>query len=161
MEEDNLFRPIDVDSNVLGDDVAKMLFDEDKKDFTLLVNISDEITEERSTKEIDDFILENVLCNTDKTVPQQMVVDQEEPLDLRVFPKEKQAVEKVTMKNIDTTGAEPQAKSNQVCFLISEIFFIFFKNISDNRIIIFLFIERKYTFQEKKRKIASIYKPSW
>ena len=124
MEEDNLFRPIDVDSNVLGDDVARLLFDKDKKDFTLLVNISDETTEERSTKEIDDFILGSVLCNnTDKTVPQQMVVDQEEPLDLRVFPKEKQAAEKVTMKNIHTTRAEPQAKSNQVCFLISENFF--------------------------------------
>ena len=59
MKEDDLLKPIDVDRNVIGDDVARILFDKhplDKKKFTIVVNISDETTEERSTKEIDNFL---------------------------------------------------------------------------------------------------------
>ena len=133
--EDDLFKPNDVDSNIIGDDVARLLFDKhplDKKNFTILVNISDETAEERSTKEIDNFLLETVLSNnTETTTPEYQEPPQEEPLDLRVFPKEKQIVEKVTMKNVDPAGPEPYTKSNQVCFLILKNISGFLKNTHD------------------------------
>ena len=92
MEEDDLLKPIDVDRNEI-DDVAWILFDKhplDKKKFTIVVNISDETTEERSTREIDNFLLGTVLSNNTETTttPEYQTPPQEEPLDLRVIPEE-------------------------------------------------------------------------
>ena len=120
MKEDDLLKPIDVDRNVIGDDVARILFDKhplDKKKFTIVVNISDETTEERSTKEIDNFLLGTVLSNnTETTTPEYQTPPQEEPLDLRIIPEEQKTVKKVTMENAEPLGLQPHPKSNQVCF---------------------------------------------
>ena len=106
-----------MDNNVIGDDVARILFDKhpvDKKDFTIVVNISDETVKERSTKEMDDFILGSVFANnTQSAKPQDMTVEQEEPLDLRVFPQEKQTTKHLPRSNMKP--AESHIQSNKVC----------------------------------------------
>lgn len=123
-EEDNFFRPIlspsDVDKNIIGDDVANILFEKhplDKKDFTVVVNISDETSKERSPEELNAFILETVSSKkqgSPEIIPVEM--EQQEALDLRVLPNNGQMGGESSSK--DEARPDSQIKSNQVCFFL-------------------------------------------
>ena len=165
-----------MDGSVMGDDVFDFLFDkhpiDKKKEFAIVVNITPQTsTEERKKQEkMADFkttlnnaervaIVKSDLKPVKDPEPVQHPV-QEEPLDLRVVKRKEESPEK-------------RAKSNQVCFLMkynfsatllcSNLKLVFLK--TDTLFLItmlssFLLIERRWTFEEEKKKITK-YKPRW
>ena len=159
IDDEYLFKPIhspiDVDSCVMDDDVFNIMFEThpiDKREFTPKVNISPETSTQSRPVPRQSLIL-----------PDMTDTSAQKPLDLSLGSSKKRKFPWV--KDADS-GISP--KSNEVClmFYSQHLLFDFWKcqnsmNKSNYFFLNFFETGKKWTFEEKKKRIASKYKPSW